>query len=112
MNKLSLYPQWKRQRELIKQANRRCFDNYPDEFHHKVKMKKESQQLREGLIQGLEVMADLLPITLTHAQKAKIKAFKHSSKYLIHYFNDVIKDIETLEIERIEQQKGGNDETH
>lgn len=111
MNKLSLapvshFPQWKRQGELIKQANRKCFDNFPNDFHHKVQMKKESQALLEGLIQGRELLLELINNQeLDKTQQAKNKAFKRSSKFLIGLLGNVVSDVETLELERLESEK-------
>ncbi|MFQ1014713.1 hypothetical protein [Avibacterium paragallinarum] len=103
---ISHFPQWKRQGELIKQANRKCFEQFPDDFHHKKQMKKESQMLAEGLIQGRELLLELInKQELTPAQQAKNKAFKRSSKFLIGLLMAVVADVEKLEIERMESEK-------
>lgn len=103
---ISHFPQWKRQGELIKQANRKCFEQFPDDFHHKKQMKKESQMLAEGLIQGRELLLELINSQeLNPAQQAKNKAFKRSSKFLIGLLMTVVADVEALEIERMESEK-------
>lgn len=103
---ISHFPQWKRQGELIKQANRKCFDCNPDLFHHKKQMKKESQMLAEGLIQGRELLLELLNNqALSQPQQAKNNAFKRSSKFLIGLLMGVIADVEALELERMEAEK-------
>lgn len=99
-NKMSLsnYAQWGRQFNLIKQANLNCLTNFPNDFHHKIKMKKESESLSTGLKQGRELLAELSQTApLTEAQRAKYKAFKRSANFLVKHLDDVIKDIESLE---------------
>ncbi|MCW9716723.1 hypothetical protein [Avibacterium sp. 21-594] len=103
---ISHFPQWKRQGELIKQANRKCFENFPDDFHHKIQMKKESQALLEGLAQGRELLLELINNQeLNTTQQAKNKAFKRSTKFLIGLLMTVVADVEKLEIERMESEK-------
>lgn len=103
---ISHFPQWKRQGELIKQANRKCFDNFPNDFHHKIQMKKESQTLLDGLVQGRELLLELISNQeLNTTQQAKNKAFKRSSKFLIGLLMTVVADVEKLEIERMESEK-------
>ncbi|MCW9718952.1 hypothetical protein [Avibacterium sp. 21-599] len=103
---ISHFPQWKRQGELIKQANRKCFENFPDNFHHKIQMKKESQALLEGLAQGRELLLELINNQeLNTTQQAKNKAFKRSTKFLIGLLMTVVADVEKLEIERMESEK-------
>ncbi|MFU2081592.1 hypothetical protein ACLQ9N_03100 [Gallibacterium anatis] len=103
---ISHFPQWKRQGELIKLANRKCFEQFPDDFHHKKQMKKESQMLVEGLIQGRELLLELInKQELDKTQQAKNKAFKRSSKFLIGLLMGVIADVEALELERMEAEK-------
>lgn len=103
---ISHFPQWKRQGELIKQANRKCFEQFPDDFHHKKQMKKESQMLAEGLIQGRELLLELINSQeLNATQQAKNNAFKRSSKFLIGLLMTVVADVEALEIERMESEK-------
>lgn len=102
---ISHFPQWKRQGELIKQANRRCLVSNPDFFHHKKQMKKESQALLEGLIQGRELLLELInKQELDKTQQAKNKAFKRSSKFLIKLLLELVDDVEALEIEQMESQ--------
>lgn len=103
---ISHFPQWKRQGELIKLANRRYFDNFPDAFHHKTQMKKESQALLEGLVQGRKLLLELInDQTLNTEQQAKNKAFKRSAKFLIELLTAVVADVEQLETERTESEK-------
>ncbi|QZP15797.1 hypothetical protein [Avibacterium paragallinarum] len=103
---ISHFPQWKRQGELIKQANRKCFEQFPDDFHHKIQMKKEGQVLLDGLAQGRELLLELINSQeLNSAQQAKNKAFKRSSKFLIGLLMGVIADVEALESERMEAEK-------
>ncbi|MFZ7198626.1 hypothetical protein [Avibacterium avium] len=103
---ISHFPQWKRQGEIIKQANRKCFENFPNDFHHKIQMKKEGQTLLDGLAQGRELLLELINNQeLNTTQKAKNKAFKRSSKFLIGLLMGVIADVEALELERMEAEK-------
>ncbi|MFZ7224673.1 hypothetical protein [Avibacterium avium] len=103
---ISHFPQWRRQGKIIKQANRKCFENFPNDFHHKIQMKKEGQTLLDGLAQGRELLLELTnKQELNPAQQAKNKAFKRSSKFLIGLLMAVVADVETLEIERMESEK-------
>ncbi|MBV7387248.1 hypothetical protein KRX11_01110 [Pasteurellaceae bacterium TAE3-ERU1] len=99
MAKLTNNAQWVRQFELIKQANQKCADVYPNDFHHKLKMREESARLSTGLKQGRELVAELMAQagTMTDEQRAKNKAFKRAAKFFINHLDDVVADVTQIE---------------
>ncbi|MBE2896234.1 hypothetical protein HPC38_05010 [Pasteurellaceae bacterium HPA106] len=108
MTKLTNNAQWVRQFELIKQANQKCADVYPDDFHHKLKMREESARLSAGLKQGRDLVVELIGDggALADEQRAKNKAFKRAAKFFIKHLDDVVENISQIE----QMKKGGADE--
>lgn len=103
MTKLTNNAQWNRQFELIKQANQKCANVYPDDFHHKIKMREECVRLSDGLKQGRELVIELMAqATTTEKQIEKHRAFKRAAKFFIKRLDDV-----AANITQIEQSKGG-----
>lgn len=100
------YSQITRQFKLIHDSNRKCLEVYPDDFHHKLKMREECVDLVERLKGGGKLFNELAKGTnLTQEQTALLKAFNQVSGYLIHKFSEVAEQIDRLNIERVEGQK-------
>lgn len=102
------YAQISRQFKLIHDSNRKCLEVYPDEFHHKVKFRNELADLVEKLKAGsklLNEMAKSQGVEIKDKYGA-LKGFNQANNYLIHKFVEVMEQIEQLQIERIELQKG------
>ncbi|VEH68282.1 Uncharacterised protein [Rodentibacter pneumotropicus] len=101
------YAQITRQFRLISESNKRCFELYPDDFHHKLKMRSEMADLVERLKAGgklFNVLAKSQGVTLTKDNVGTLKDFNQANGYLIYKFNEVIEQIDLLNIERIENQ--------
>lgn len=111
-NPLSLnYAQITRQFKLISESNRRCLENFPDDFHHKLKMRDECSDLVDRLKGGGKLLNELAKQTdLSQQQTALLQAFNTVNGYLIHKFGEVVEQINRLNIERVENQElqGGN----
>ncbi|KOE65874.1 hypothetical protein [Aggregatibacter actinomycetemcomitans] len=100
------YSQITRQFKLIHDSNRKCLEVYPDDFHHKLKMREECADLVNRLNGGGKLFNELAKGTnLTQEQTALLKAFNQVSGYLIHKFSEVAEQIDQLNIERVEGQK-------
>ena len=100
------YNQITRQFKLIHDSNQRCLEVYPDEFHHKLKMREECADLVERLKGGGKLFNELAKAAdLTKEQTALLKDFNQANGYLISKFAEVVTQIERLHIEHIELQK-------
>ena len=100
------YNQITRQFKLIHDSNRKCLEVYPNDFHHKVKMRGECADLVERLKGGGKLFNELAKATdLTKEQTALLKDFNQASGYLIYKFSEVVAQIERLNLERVELQK-------
>ena len=100
------YAQLSRQFKLIHDSNRKCLEVYPDDFHHKLKMREECVDLVERLKGGGTLFNELAKAAdLTEKQAALLKSFNQLNGYLIFRFSEVVKQIEQLNLERIELQK-------
>ena len=107
------YAQLSRQFKLIHDSNRKCLEVYPDNFHHKLKMRGECVDLVERLKGGGKLFNDLAKGTNLNAeQTALLKSFNQLSGYLVFKFSEVAKQIDELNLERVESIKlqGGSDE--
>ncbi|OOF79105.1 hypothetical protein BKG96_03315 [Rodentibacter caecimuris] len=109
LNPLSFsYAQITRQFQLILESNKRCLDIYPDNFHHKLKMRAEMVDLVERLKAGgklFNALAKSQGVTFTRDNAGTLKDFNQANGYLIYKFNEVIEQIDRLNIERIENEK-------
>ena len=100
------YAQISRQFKLIHDSNRKCLEVYPDDFHHKLKMREECVDLVERLKGGGKLFNELAKATdLTKEQTALLKDFNQANGYLISKFAEVVTQIERLHIEHIALQK-------
>ena len=100
------YVQLSRQFKLIHDSNRKCLEVYPDDFHHKLKMREECVDLVERLKGGGTLFNELAKAAdLTKEQTALLKSFNQLNGYLIFRFSEVEKQINQLNLERIELQK-------
>lgn len=100
------YSQITRQFKLIHDSNRKCLEVYPDDFHHKLKMRGECADLVERLKGGGKLFNELAKAAdLTKEQTALLKSFNQANGYLISKFSEVVTQIERLHIEHIELQK-------
>ncbi|WP_109433125.1 hypothetical protein [Aggregatibacter segnis] len=107
------YSQLTRQFKLIHDSNRKCLEVYPGDFHHKLKMRGECVDLVERLKGGGKLFNELAKGTNLNAeQTALLKSFNQLNGYLIFKFAEVAKQIDELNLERMESIKlqGGNDE--
>ena len=107
------YAQISRQFKLIHDSNRKYLEVYPDDFHHKLKMRGECADLVERLKGGGKLFNELAKAAdLTKKQTAILKSFNQANGYLISKFSEVAKQIYELNLERVESMKlqGGNDE--
>ena len=92
------YAQLSRQFKLIHDSNRKCLEVYPDDFHHKLKMRGECVDLVERLKGGGKLFNELAKATnLTKEQTALLKDFNQASGYLIYKFSEVVAQIEQLQ---------------
>ncbi|AHN71287.1 hypothetical protein CF65_00782 [Aggregatibacter actinomycetemcomitans HK1651] len=97
------YSQITRQFKLIHDSNRKCLEVYPDDFHHKLKMREECANLVNRLNGGGKLFNELAKGTnLTQEQTALLKAFNQVNGYK---FSEVAEQIDQLNIERVEEQK-------
>ena len=106
-NPLSLkYAQITRQFKLILDSNRKCKEVYPDDFHHKLKMRDECSDLIERLKGGGKLLNSLAKSNdLDQEQTALLQAFNAGNGYLICKFAEVVEQINRLNIERVEIEK-------
>lgn len=92
------YTQLSRQFKLIHDSNRKCLEVYPDDFHHKLKMRDECADLVNRLKGGGKLFNELAKATdLTKEQTALLKDFNQASGYLIYKFSEVVAQIEQLQ---------------
>lgn len=112
--KLSINPlafkfsQLTRQFKLILDSNRKCLEVYPEEFHHKLKMRDEMRELIDRLKSGgklFNALAKAQGVTFTRDNAGTLREFNRANGYLIFKFNEVIEQIDRLNIERVENQK-------
>lgn len=102
------FAQLTRQFKLILDSNRKCLDVYPDDFHHKLKMRDEMMDLIDRLKAGgklFNALAKSQGVTCCRDNQATLKDFNQANGYLIHKFGEVVAQIERLNIERIEGEK-------
>ena len=102
------YAQLSRQFKLIHDSNRKCLEVYPDDFHHKLKMRDEMVDLIDRLKAGgklFNTLAKSQGVTFCRDNQATLKDFNQANGYLIHKFEEVITQINQLNIERVEGEK-------
>ena len=100
------YAQITRQFKLILDSNRKCREVYPDDFHHKLKMRDECSDLIERLKGGGKLLNSLAKSNdLDQEQTALLQAFNAGNGYLIRKFAEVVEQINRLNIERVEIEK-------
>ena len=102
------FAQLTRQFKLILDSNRKCLEVYPDDFHHKLKMRDEMVDLIDRLKAGgklLNALAKSQGITFCLDNQSTLKDFNQANDYLIHKFGEVIVQINRLNVERIEGEK-------
>ena len=102
------YAQLSRQFKLILDSNQRCLEVYPDDFHHKLKMRDEMLDLIDRLKAGgklFNALAKSQGVTFCRDNQATLKDFNQANGYLIHKFEEVIAQINQLNIERVEGEK-------
>jgi hypothetical protein len=102
------YAQLSRQFKLIHDSNRKCLEVYPDDFHHKLKMREEMVNLIDRLKAGgklFNTLAKSQGVTFCRDNQATLKDFNQANGYLIHKFEEVITQINRLNIERVEGEK-------
>ncbi len=93
------YAQISRQFKLIHDSNRKCLEVYPDDFHHKLKMRGECADLVERLKGGGKLFNELAKAAdLTKEQTAILKDFNQANGYLIFKFSEVVTQIEQLQV--------------
>jgi hypothetical protein len=93
------YAQISRQFKLIHDSNQRCLEVYPDEFHHKLKMRGECADLVERLKGGGKLFNELAKAAdLTKEHAALLKDFNQANGYLISKFAEVVTQIERLQV--------------
>ncbi len=82
--------QLNRQFELTNQATKRCKENYPDDYHHKIKMRGECLELVKRLKGGKEIYSRLATKNALSDDEAKaFKQFKQALGYLIFHYQGV-----------------------
>ena len=102
------YAQLSRQFKLIHDSNHKCLEVYPDDFHHKLKMREEMVNLIDRLKAGgklFNTLAKSQGVTFCRDNQATLKDFNQANGYLIHKFEEVITQINRLNIERVEGEK-------
>ncbi|PRM46161.1 hypothetical protein [Haemophilus influenzae] len=102
------FAQLTRQFKLILDSNQRCLEVYPDDFHHKLKMRDEMMDLIDRLKSGgklFNALAKSQGVTFCRDNQATLKDFNQANGYLIYKFGEVVAQIERLNIERIEGEK-------
>ena len=102
------YAQLTRQFKLIHDSNRKCLEVYPDDFHHKLKMRDEMMDLIDRLKAGgklFNALAKSQGITFCRDNQAARKDFNQANGYLIHKFEEVITQINHLNIERVKSER-------
>lgn len=104
-----------RQFKLIQDSNQKCFEVYPDDFHHKLKFRAELVDVSERLKAGgklLNHLAKMQGVTLTRDNQGILRDFNQANGYLLTKFNELIEQIDKLNLERVENEKlqGAKDE--
>ena len=102
------FAQLTRQFKLILDSNRKCLEVYPDDFHHKLKMRDEMVDLIDRLKAGgklFNALAKTQGVTFCRDNQSTLKDFNQANGYLIHKFEEVITQINRLNIERVEGEK-------
>ena len=102
------FAQLTRQFKLILDSNRKCLEVYPDDFHHKLKMRDEMVDLIDRLKAGgklFNTLAQSQGVTFCRDNQATLKDFNQANGYLIHKFEEVITQINRLNIERVKAEK-------
>lgn len=102
------YAQLTRQFKLILDSNQRCLEVYPDDFHHKLKMREEMMDLIDRLKAGgklFNALAKSQGVTFCRDNQSTLKDFNQANGYLIHKFEEVITQINRLNIERVESER-------
>ncbi len=102
------FTQLTRQFKLILDSNRKCLEVYPDDFHHKLKMRDEMMDLIDRLKAGgklFNTLAKSQGVTFCRDNQATLKDFNQANGYLIYKFSEVVAQIERLQVEYIELQK-------
>lgn len=102
------FTQLTRQFKLILDSNQRCLEVYPDDFHHKLKMRDEMVDLIDRLKAGgklFNTLAKSQGVTFCRDNQSTLKDFNQANGYLIHKFEEVITQINRLNIERVEAEK-------
>lgn len=102
------FTQLTRQFKLILDSNRKCLEVYPDDFHHKIKFSDELTDLVVRLKTGGKLFNEMVKAQgakLNPNNQETIRNFNQANDYLIHKFEEVIKQIEQLQVENIEKQK-------
>ena len=101
------YAQLSRQFKLILDSNQRCLEVYPDDFHHKLKMRDEMVDLIDRLKAGgklFNTLAKSQGVTFCRDNQSALKDFNQANGYLIHKFEEVITQINRLNIERVKSE--------
>ena len=102
------YAQLTRQFKLIHDSNRKCLEVYPDDFHHKLKMRDEMMDLIDRLKAGgklFNALAKSQGITFCRDNQSTLKDFNQANGYLIHKFEEVITQINRLNTERVKSER-------
>ena len=102
------FAQLTRQFKLILDSNQRCLEVYPDDFHHKLKMRDEMVDLIDRLKAGgklFNALAKSQGVTFCRDNQSTLKDFNQANGYLIHKFEEVITQINRLNIERVKSEK-------
>ena len=102
------FAQLTRQFKLILDSNQRCLDVYPDDFHHKLKMRDEMMDLIDRLKAGgklFNALAKSQGVTFCRDNQTALKDFNQANGYLIHKFEEVITQINHLNIERVKSER-------
>ena len=102
------FTQLTRQFKLILDSNQRCLEVYPDDFHHKLKMRDEMVGLIDRLKAGgklFNTLAKSQGVTFCRDNQSTLKDFNQANGYLIHKFEEVITQINHLNIERVKSER-------
>ena len=102
------FAQLTRQFKLILDSNRKCLEVYPNDFHHKLKMRDEMVDLIDRLKAGgklFNALAKTQGVTFCRDNQVTLKDFNQANGYLIHKFEEVITQINRLNIERVKSEK-------
>lgn len=102
------YAQITRQFRLIQEGNLKCFEVYPNEFHHKLKFKAEISDLIERLKGGgklLNALAKSQGVTFTQDNQSILRDFNQANGYLIFKFGELVEQIDRLNLERLKNDE-------